>query len=83
MMTSKLGRERAMDRERKLLYAATVLGGVLSALVAAQYFNSFGLPSLSEAVAETRACQARLLQVYAICLGPHHSRAAAQHAPLR
>jgi hypothetical protein len=56
-----------MDRERKLLYTATVLGALLSALVVTQYVGTVGSPSLSEAVAEVRACHQQLLRLYAGC----------------
>lgn len=56
-----------MDGERKLLYTATVLGGVLALLNAASYLGGRGLPTLEQALLGSVACQEQLSRTYAAC----------------
>lgn len=56
-----------MDRERKLLYTAAILGGFLALVNVASYIEGRGLPTLEQALRASAACQEQLNRTYAAC----------------
>lgn len=61
-----------MDRERKLLYTVAILAPLVEGLMFATVYQP-RLPAVTEAIAETRACQEQLIRAWARCSPRHDS----------